>query len=98
MILSLATLSSLPSRIATSEQSSVEAGSQSQTPQAENIASRRPLEAKRPVVSMGLWSCVAQLVELDVRMPWLLGFISMLHRGALAGPGRVGETDGVLDR
>ncbi|CAN9253731.1 unnamed protein product [Alternaria alternata] len=98
VILSLATLSSLPSRIATSEQSSVEAGSQSQTPQAENIASRRPLEAKRPVVSMGLWSCVAQLVELDVRMPWLLGFISMLHRGALAGPGRVGETDGVLDR
>ncbi|CAN9262188.1 unnamed protein product [Alternaria alternata] len=98
VILRLATLSSLPSRIATSEQSSVEAGSQSQTPQAENIASRRPLEAKRPVVSMGLWSCVAQLVELDVRMPWLLGFISMLHRGALAGPGRVGETDGVLDR
>ncbi|KAG9191202.1 hypothetical protein G6011_09290 [Alternaria panax] len=98
VILSLATLSSLPSRFATTEQSSAEAGSQSQTPQTDTIASRRPLETKRPVVSMSLWSCVAQLVELHVRMPWLLGFISMLHRGALAGPGRVGETDGVLDR
>ncbi|KAL1797862.1 hypothetical protein ACET3X_004468 [Alternaria dauci] len=98
VILSLATLSSLPSRIATSEQSSVEVGSQSQTQQAEDGASRRPLETKRPVVSMGLWSCVAQLVELDVRMPWLLGFVSILHRGALSGPGRVGETNGVLDR
>jgi hypothetical protein len=98
VILSLATLSSLPSRSAITEQSSTEATSQSQTLQGGIMASRRPLEAKRPVVSMSLWSCVAQLAELDVRMPWLLGFISMLHRGAVVGPGRVGETDGVLDR
>ncbi|CAG5181190.1 uncharacterized protein ALTATR162_LOCUS9638 [Alternaria atra] len=98
VILSLATLSSLPSRSAAIDQSSVEAGSQSQISQADTVASRRPLETKRPVVSMSLWSFVAQLAELDVRMPWLLGFISMLHRGALVGPGRVGETDGVLDR
>jgi hypothetical protein len=98
VILSLATLSSLPSRSASIDQSCVEAGSQSQTPQADTVASRRPFETKRPVVSMSLWTCVAQLAELDVRMPWLLGFISMLHRGALVGPGRVGETDGVLDR
>jgi hypothetical protein len=49
-------------------------------------------------MSMSLWSCAVQFAELDVRMPWLLGFISMLHRGALVGPGRVGETEGVLDR
>jgi hypothetical protein len=95
VILSLATLSSLPSRHTTSEQPSVEVSDQ---PRANAPASRRPLGAKRPVVSMTLWSCAAQLAELDVRMPWLLGFISMLHRGALVGPGRVGETDGVLDR
>jgi hypothetical protein len=98
VVMSIATLSSLPSRSATAEHSPAEANSQSQTLQADVLASRRPLEAKRPVVSMSLWSCVAQLAELDVRMPWLLGFISMLHRGALLGPGRVGETDGVLDR
>jgi hypothetical protein len=96
--LNLATLSSLPSRSATSEQSSVEALDQSQIPQADASASRRPLGVKRPVVSMTVWSCAAQLAELEVRMPWLLGIISLLHRGALVGPGRVGETDGVLDR
>jgi hypothetical protein len=98
VILHLATLTSLPSRSATSEQSSVEALDQSQIPQVEASSSKRLLGAKRPVVSMSLWSCAAQLAELDVRMPWLLGFISMLHRGALVGPGRVGETDGLLDR
>ncbi|KAF1832204.1 hypothetical protein BDW02DRAFT_503525 [Decorospora gaudefroyi] len=98
VMLNLATSSSLPSRSATSEQSSVEGPSQSQMPQVDASASKRPLRAKRPVVSMTLWSCAAQLAELAVRMPWLLGFISMLRRGALVGTGRVGETDGVLDR
>lgn len=98
LILSLAMSSALPYRSIISEQSPVEAAGQSQMPQADAPASRRPLGSKRPIVSMKLWSCVAQLAELDVRMPWLLGFISMFQRGALAGPGRVGETDGVLDR
>jgi hypothetical protein len=98
VILNLATLSSLPSRSITSEESSVEAFDQSQIPQVEASLSKRPLGAKQPVVSMSLWSCAAQFAELDVRMPWLLGFISMLHLGTLVGPGRVGETDGVLDR
>ncbi|KAF7453229.1 PXA domain containing protein [Pyrenophora tritici-repentis] len=98
VIFSLATSSSLPSRSAISEQSSVEMSGQSKMPHADTTASRRPLGAKRPVVNMALWSCAAQFAELDVRMPWLLGFISMLHHGALVGPGSVGDTDGVLDR
>ena len=98
VILCLATSSSLPSRSATSEQSSVEALHQSQMPQTDPTASRRLLGAKRPLVSMALWSCAAQVVDLDVRMPWLLGIFSMLHHGALVGPGRVGEINGVLDR
>ncbi|KAL7772547.1 hypothetical protein CFE70_002506 [Pyrenophora teres f. teres 0-1] len=98
VIFSVATSSSLPSRSAISEQSSVEMSGQSKMPHADATASRRPLGAKRPVVNMALWSCAAQFAELDVRMPWLLGFISMLHHGALVGPGRVGDTDGVLDR
>lgn len=54
--------------------------------------------SKRPIVSMGVWSCASRLLELDARMPWLSGFVSLLHWGAVAGPGRVGDTDGVLDR
>lgn len=97
VVLVVAAPSSLPSRVTINEQSS-EPTHQSQIPQADALGSRRPLGVKRPVVSMKLWSCAAQLVELNLRMPWLLGFISMLHWGILVGPGKVGDTDGVLDR
>lgn len=52
----------------------------------------------RPMVSMKLWSCISQLVELDMRMPWLSGFASLLQWMALSGPGKVGSPDGALDR
>lgn len=97
-MLCLATCSSLPSRFATSEQSSDQGSGQLEMAQTETASSKRPAGAKRAVVSMALWSCAAQIVELDMRMPWLAGFMSMAHRGAVAGPGRVGETDGALDR
>lgn len=92
--------SSLPPRSVTgaSVQSPVEAGHQSQLPQADPSVMRRPPSSKRPIVSMKLWGCASKFVELDARMPWLSGFISMLHWGALLSPGRVGDTDGVLDR
>lgn len=98
VIVNLATTSSLPLRSGIIDQSPAKGPGQSHTSHADTPASRRPLGIKRPIVSMKLWSCVAQLAEMDVRMPWLLGFVSMFHRGALVGPGRVGETDGVLDR
>lgn len=101
VIVALATSSSLPPRSVTgaSGQSPVEANHQSQPPQPEDPASRRQLAStKRPVVSMKLWSCASKLVELDSSMPWLAGVMSMLRWGALAGPGRVGDNDGVLDR
>ncbi|KAF9690922.1 hypothetical protein EKO04_010973 [Ascochyta lentis] len=95
IILTIATSSSLPSR---SLATPIEESRQSHLPEAESPAPTRLLAAKRPIVSMKLWSCAAQFVELDVRMPWLTGFVSMLHCGALFGPGRVGDTNGVLDR
>jgi hypothetical protein len=98
VILTIATSSALPSRSFTSGPTPIEESRQSHLPEAVSHASTRLLAAKRPIVSMKLWSCAAQFVELDVRMPWLTGFISMLHCGALFGPGRVGDTDGVLDR
>jgi hypothetical protein len=98
VVSTLATSSSLPSRSMTKEVSPVEAWDQSQTSSKDTLLSTRPLGTKRPVVSMKLWSCIAQLTQLSVRMPWLSGFISMLHWGLLAGPGKVGDTDGILDR
>jgi hypothetical protein len=54
--------------------------------------------SKRAILSMKLWSCVSLILELEVRMPWFTGCVSLLHWGATAGPGRVGDTDGLLDR
>ncbi|KAJ4374601.1 hypothetical protein N0V86_007471 [Didymella sp. IMI 355093] len=97
-ILTIAAASSLPSRAFAGGPIPMEENHQSLSSEVESQASTHLLDVKRPIVSMKLWSCAAQFVELDVRMPWLTGFTSMLHCGALFGPGRVGDTDGVLDR
>lgn len=49
----------------------------------------------RPLVSVAVWQTSARLVELDLRMPWLAGLFSLIHRTLVGGPGRV---DGGLDR
>lgn len=98
-IVAIATSSSLPRRsgAAAGGRSAAETTHQSRLAQA-SPATRQPPASKRPIVSMRLWGCASKLVELDARMPWLSGLLSMLHWGALLGPGRVGDTDGVLDR
>ncbi|KAF2463288.1 uncharacterized protein BDR25DRAFT_397254, partial [Lindgomyces ingoldianus] len=100
VIIGFATSSSSPPRSGTaaSGQSPVEASRQSHLPHMEHPTSRRPLALKRPIVSMKLWSCTSRLIGLELRMPWLSGCLSLLHWGVLAGPGRVGDTDHVLDR
>jgi hypothetical protein len=100
VIVGVAISFSLPPRSVTgaSGQSPVEGGRQSKLPQPDYPALRRTLASKQPIVSMKLWSCASRLVGLNSRMPWLSGLISMLHWGVLSGPGRVGDTEGVLDR
>lgn len=100
VIICLATSSSLPPRSVTGAnvQSPVEANRQLQLPQPSHPAARRQHVSKRPIVSMKLWGCASRLVELDLRMPWLSGLVSMVHWVVLFGPGRVGDADGVLDR
>jgi len=80
--LALASSPSLPSRSKTWPVASKADG------QARNL---RP----RPVVSFGVWRACSRLIDLDLRMPWLAGLLSLLHRAVVAGPGRV---DGGLDR
>lgn len=52
----------------------------------------------RPVLDMGVWEATATLIELPKRMPWLSGLLSLAQITAVAGPGKVGQTDGALDR
>jgi hypothetical protein len=53
---------------------------------------------KQPIVKMKMWSCAANLLDLDVRMPWLSATFSMLQHVALTGPGKLGSTDGMIDK
>ena len=54
--------------------------------------------AKVPVLAFRIFPVVSNLIEMDVRMPWLSGALSLLHWMAIAGPGRIADVDGILDR
>lgn len=54
--------------------------------------------SKKPLLDMKLWSCSATLLNLELRMPWLKAMFSMLQLAALTGPGKIGQTDGIIDK
>jgi PXA domain len=89
-ILALASSPSLPSRSKTSPTMESEGHPSSNS----YLTPRRP----RPVLSMSVWPTLGHLMELEVRMPWLSGLFSLLHWLTASGAGRVGGTDGVVDR
>ena len=62
------------------------------------ISSTSLSDDHQPILSMSMWSAVGRVVQLDVRMPWLSGMFALLHHLAIFGPGRIGDTDGALDR
>ncbi|KAB8260622.1 PXA domain-containing protein [Aspergillus pseudonomiae] len=53
---------------------------------------------KRPVLNYGLYGMLSQLLDIPRRMPWLAGLLALFQHLILAGPGRIGDTDSVLDR
>lgn len=53
---------------------------------------------KAPILSCRLWTCLGNLLELSMRMPWLDGLLSLLQYGAVNGPGRIAGHDGPIDR
>jgi hypothetical protein len=53
---------------------------------------------KVPVLAFRIWPAISNLIEMDLRMPWLSGTLSFLQWIAMTGPGRVADVDGVLDR
>ncbi|KAL2074689.1 hypothetical protein VTL71DRAFT_8468 [Oculimacula yallundae] len=102
-IITLATASSLPSRIAimTSITGSTLANDHmesSESMSSEDPSGVRQLPSKQPIVRMKIWACASSLLDLDARMPWLNATISLLQWASLTGPGEVGNTDGVVDK
>ncbi|ETS85758.1 hypothetical protein PFICI_03783 [Pestalotiopsis fici W106-1] len=66
-----------------------------------NPISSHPLQAgptRVPIAEFKLWPCVANLLEMDARMPWLGGAFSMMQWSATKGPGQFAGYNGVLDR
>lgn len=53
---------------------------------------------KRPVLDYRMSSMASQLLGISERMPWLTGLFALAQNIILAGPGRLGDTDSVLDR
>jgi hypothetical protein len=97
VIYAVATSSTLPSRSKTwlvpmeSERQGARSKARSET-------STSTSDDQRPILSMAVWSMAGHLAEFKTRMPWLSGLLELLQHGALVGPGRVGDTDGALDR
>lgn len=56
------------------------------------------MAGKRPVLDCRISSMASQLLGISQRMPWLTGLFALVQHLILAGPGRVGDIDGVLDR
>ncbi|KAF7592571.1 hypothetical protein BBP40_012731 [Aspergillus hancockii] len=53
---------------------------------------------KRPVLDYRIFGMLSQLLDIPRRMPWMGGLLALLQYLILAGPGRLGEADSVLDR
>ncbi|CAK7236829.1 hypothetical protein SBRCBS47491_009770 [Sporothrix bragantina] len=51
-----------------------------------------------PVLAFSVWGTVSNIMQLDVRTPWLYGGLSMLQWLAMAGPWRIAALNGPLDR
>ncbi|KAJ5774362.1 hypothetical protein N7457_009258 [Penicillium paradoxum] len=53
---------------------------------------------RRPVLDYRVYSMVSRILGIPSRMPWLSGSLALFQHLILAGPGRVGATDGIFDR
>ncbi|KAI1113216.1 PXA domain-containing protein [Nemania sp. NC0429] len=103
-IISIGTLSrSLPPRphpsaVRIVETTDPNAQQDSRSPSYEALADAQTRPAKTPVIEFHIWRCIADLLEVEARMPWLQGTLSMVQWIALKGPGRVAALNGILDR
>ena len=93
LIATLAASSSLPPRSkAAAVPSTNKPKGQQQTDESDSHGS------KVPVLAFKIWQCLGNIIELDLRMPWLSGFLSLVQYQAIYGPGKLARLNGSLDR
>ncbi|KAI0396928.1 PXA domain-containing protein [Xylariaceae sp. FL0594] len=51
-----------------------------------------------PLIDFHIWRCIGLLLEVEARMPWLQGMLSMIQWLFLRGPGRLAAFNGSIDR
>lgn len=51
-----------------------------------------------PLLDFHIWRCIGDILEVETRMPWLQGTLSLMQWIALKGLGGVAAFDGTLDR
>ncbi|KAL1852819.1 hypothetical protein Daus18300_012063 [Diaporthe australafricana] len=104
LVMTLATSRTLPSRgqvlpLSKAELTRHNDGSEETTKTSAHSSVESSSEvAKTPVLAFSIWSTVSDWLEMNKRMPWLCGNLSMAQWLAIAGPGRVAGFDGVVDR
>ncbi|KAG8166144.1 hypothetical protein KVR01_004696 [Diaporthe batatas] len=103
LVMTLATSRNLPSRrrvwpLSTNESGRYGGGSARTKPGAQSPAELSSGAAETPVLAFSIWTTISNWLEMDRRMPWLCGNLSMVQWLAIAGPGRVAGFDGVVDR
>ncbi|POS71249.1 PXA domain-containing protein [Diaporthe helianthi] len=103
LVMTLATSGHLPSRgrvwpLSSSDSARHSDGSEKTRLMAYSSAELSAEGAKTPVLAFSIWPTISNWLEMDRRMPWLCGNLSMVQWLAIGGPGRVAGFDGVLDR
>ncbi|KAB8297216.1 hypothetical protein EYC80_002587 [Monilinia laxa] len=98
IIIAVATSSSLPSRIPPMRKPTGLSLPNEDSEPPMNLPWTRAQPLKRPILKMKLWSCVSTLLDMDTRMPWLSATLSLLQWGTITGPGKIGDTDGMIDK
>ncbi|KAI6348965.1 hypothetical protein MCOR25_010742 [Pyricularia grisea] len=105
LITTTTTYRSVPSRLGAASGWSVKGVALSQGPAADTAKSSTPYEPlaqmstnKVPLLAFRIWPTVSNLIELDSRMPWLSGGLSLLQWLAMTGPGQLAGLDGPVDR
>ncbi|GJC86616.1 PXA domain protein 1 [Colletotrichum liriopes] len=100
LITTIAISSSLPPRSDGDLNEKHEVTGQISDPKTSNPAtsSNEARPVKTAIAAFKLWTCISDLIEMDTRMPWLSGTLSMLQLGAMNGPGRVAGLNGAVDR
>ncbi|KAJ5551439.1 hypothetical protein N7535_000611 [Penicillium sp. DV-2018c] len=64
----------------------------------DGLESPKSVSSRSPVLDYRVFSMISHILGIPWRMPWLSGFLALFQHLILAGPGRVGATDGIFDR